>query len=202
MDESQDPEKPKRKRGRPKKDPAAELAAKTAEPPSPDVPKNAIYFLTPAELRFAQAKATGQTDEDAIRAAGYRGDSGRARVRAHRLMKRPVVRAAVYELAARAMTEAGIEVTQVMREYAFLAFMPPEMIEGKPKWSDKRGALDRLGDYLKLFNRASPEGGGGPKTLLQLIVQAGQQLTVKDGRGNSSTIEAVPMAGGAGSVRP
>ena len=138
--------------------------------------KSAFYYLTPQELRFVQSKAEGKTDEESIRIAGYRGAGGRARVRAHRIMQRPVVRAALYELLSRSWDEAKISVTQVLKETAFLAFMPPDMLEGKPTWGLKKEALKMLGDYQKLFERAAPQAG--PRSIVQLIVQAGAKVTV------------------------
>lgn len=114
--------------------------------------KSALYHLTPQELRFVKSIAVGASTKDAISAAGYRGDGERARVRGWRLMQRPVVRAAIYELKVQAFDKASIEVTQWLRETAAIAFMPPEMIEGKPRWSDKMNALAKIGEFQKFLN--------------------------------------------------
>ncbi len=139
--------------------------------------REAVYFLTPSELKFVQAKAAGKTDEDAIREAGYRGSSNRAKVRAHRLMKRPIIRASVYELVSRAFDETKITVEQILREYAFVAFLPEIKLDGKFTPAHKMEALKRMGEFRKIFDRTSPEHG--PKSILQLIVQSGGTVTMQ-----------------------
>lgn len=138
--------------------------------------RDATYFLTPQELRFAQAIVAGRTQEDALREAGFRGSASRAKSRAHRLRQRAVVRAAIYELASRAWDQAQIETTHILREYAFIAFLPPGMLEGKFSPANKLEALKKLGEYQKLFEGSQP--GSGPKSILQLIAQAGSKVTI------------------------
>lgn len=133
--------------------------------------KSALYHLTPQELRFVQGMATHGNATEAIREAGYRGDGKRGKVRAWRLMQKPVVRAAIYELKSQAWDKAGIETAQWYRETATLAFLPPEMLEGKPRHADKLKALALLGDSLKLLEKTAP--GAPQKGIINLIVQAG-----------------------------
>jgi hypothetical protein len=132
--------------------------------------KSALYHLTPAELRFVQAMATGKTHAEAAIEAGYRGDGNRARVRGWRLMQKPVIRAAVYELMSQAFDKASIEVTQWLREVATIAFMPAEMVDGKPKWSDKTAMLRMVGEYQKLLEKNAPSAS--PVNIINLITQA------------------------------
>lgn len=136
-----------------------------------DQTKSALYHLTPQELRFVQAVASGKSHTDAIKDAGFRGDGNRGRVRAWRLMQKPVVRAAIYELMIKAFDKAEIEVTQWLREVAMIGFMPGDMLEGKPKYSDKIKALTLLGDFQKLLEKTAP--GSAPVSVINLIVQAG-----------------------------
>jgi hypothetical protein len=134
--------------------------------------KSALYHLTPAELRFVQSVAEGKSHAAAAREAGYRGDSDRARVRGWRLMQKPVIRAAVYELMSKAFDKASIEVTQWLREVATLAFMPADMLDGKPKWSDKTAMLKTVGEYQKFLERNTPPGVTAPHSVINLIVQS------------------------------
>jgi hypothetical protein len=144
------------------------LPAKT---PREQETKSALYHLTPAELRFVQAVASGKNHTDAIKEAGFRGDGTRGRVRAWRLMQKPVVRAAIYELMVQAFDKASIEVTQWLREVATIGFMPADMLDGKPKYSDKMKALTLIGEFQKLLEKTAP--GAQPASVINLIVQAG-----------------------------
>lgn len=164
--------------------------------------KSALYHLTPQELRFVQSVASGKPHSEAIKDAGYRGDGSRGRVRAWRLMQKPVVRAAIYELMCEAFDKSSIEVTQWLRETATLAFMPADMIEGKPKWSDKVKALTLVGDFQKLLEKTSP--GKGPTSIINLIVQAGNQAKIVEKplerveRGTAGAGESVTVESGTG----
>ncbi|HXI41601.1 MAG TPA: hypothetical protein VNH83_16585 [Bryobacteraceae bacterium] len=159
--------------------------------------KSALYYLTPGELRFVQAIASGKTQVEAIKAAGYRGDGTRGRVRAWRLMQKPVVRAAIYELMCQAFDKTSIEVTQWLRETATIAFMPADMLQGKPKYSDKIKALTLVGDFQKLLERTSP--GSQPRSIINLIVQAGNAAKIVEKpverieRGADSSPEAISV---------
>jgi hypothetical protein len=139
---------------------------------------SALYHLTPQELRFVQAKAQGADDATAIKAAGYRGDGNRARVRAWRLMQKPVIRAALYELMITAFDRSSIEVTQWLREVAMIAFMPADMMDGKPKWSDKGKMLTVIGEFQKLLEKTAP--GKQPQSIVNLIVQAASPVAAKE----------------------
>jgi hypothetical protein len=138
--------------------------------------KSAVYHLTPQELRFVQAVAQGADHTAAIKLAGYRGDGSRGRVRAWRLMQKPVIRAAIYELMCQAFDKSSIEVTQWLREVATIAFMPADMMDGKPKWSDKGKMLTVIGEFQKLLEKTAP--GKQPSSIINLIVQAGATVGV------------------------
>lgn len=154
----------KPKRGRPGKEPRDQNT------------KSALYHLTPQELRFVQAVAQGADHTAAIKAAGYRGDGSRGKVRAWRLMQKPVVRAAIYELMVQAFDKSSIEVTQWLREVASIAFMPADMLDGKPKWSDKGKMLQVIGEFQKLLEKTAPSKQHG--SIINLIVQAGSKSVV------------------------
>ena len=158
--------------------------------------KSALYHLTPGELRFVQAIASGKTQVEAIKAAGYRGDGTRGRVRAWRLMQKQVVRAAIYELMCQAFDKTSIEVTQWLRETATIAFMPADMLQGQPKYSDKIKALTLVGDFQKLLERTSP--GAQPRSIINLIVQAGNAAKIVE-----KPVERIERGGeGAGEPLP
>jgi len=117
---------------------------------------DAIYFLTPRELRWCRMVTEGVDPNEAVRLAGWRSDGDRARMRAWRLKQKPIIRAALHKLASEAMIKAGIESGQVVTEWARLALMPDFMLEGKPRWSDKMSALSKLAEMLKLIDRNKP----------------------------------------------
>ena len=150
---------------RPKSRKAKQLAAVVDEPPPKkskaetvrsNQTKGALYHLTPQELRFVKGVATGMNHTEAVKAAGFRGDGQRGVSRGWRLMQKPVVRAALYELMCDAFDKAGIETAQWLREVACIAFIPDALIDGKPRYQDKLKALDLLGNFQKILERSAP----------------------------------------------
>lgn len=148
----------------------------TKTPTRDKITKSALYHLTPQELRFVKAVAQGADHPQAAKAAGYRIDGDRGRMRAWRLMQKPVIRAAIYELMCESFDKASIEVTQWLREVATIAFMPADMIDGKPKWSDKGKMLTVIGEFQKLLEKTAP--GKQPASIVTLIVQAGSTARI------------------------
>jgi hypothetical protein len=120
---------------------------------------DALYFLTPRELRWVQHVAAGVPRTEAVRLAGWRSDGDRARMRSWRLMQKPIIRAALHQLSKEAMMKAGIENAQIVREYADLAFRPDFMLDGLPRWADKMAALNKLAEIAKLIDKTTPKSG-------------------------------------------
>lgn len=151
---------------RPKSRKAKALAAAVDDPPErkskkaetvrSNQTKGALYHLTPQELRFVKGVATGMNHTEAVKAAGFRGDGQRGVSRGWRLMQKPVVRAALYELMCDAFDKAGIETAQWLREVACIAFTPDALIDGKPRYQDKLKALDLIGNFQKILDKAAP----------------------------------------------
>lgn len=131
---------------------------------------DALYFLTPKELKWVQAVAAGVNRTEAVKVAGWRSDGDRAKMRAWRLMQKPIIRAALHQISKEAMLKAGIENAQIVREYADLAFRPDFMIEGLPKWSDKMAALNKLAEIAKLIDKTKPTTGD--TNIIALITQS------------------------------
>lgn len=138
--------------------------------------KSALYHLTPKELKFVKAVATGMNHTEAIKSAGWRTDGDRAKMRSHRLMKQPVIRAALYELMVQSFDKSQIEVTQWLREVASIAFMPGDMLEGKPRWADKHNALKMVGEFQKLLEKSAPTTR--EVSIINLITQSTPPKTV------------------------
>ena len=114
--------------------------------------QNAIYYLTVAERQFVCNLATGMSQVDAAKLAGYQGNDSSIRSAASRMLARPIVRAALYEQVSAAFGKANIETEQTLRELASIAFMPSHMLEGKPKYSDKLRALELLARYQRMLD--------------------------------------------------
>jgi hypothetical protein len=137
-----------------------------------------LYHITKRELDFCTAVASGIDATNALKNSGYRGEGKRGEKRAWRLMQKPLIRAAIWHLKSEAAAKAGIEVTQIVREYAMIGLMPLDMCDGKPKVSDKLNALDKLN---KIVGGAKPAEEGA-RSIIQLILQAGSKLEVKGER--------------------
>lgn len=118
--------------------------------------KDAYHHCTPIERRFARIIATDPdcNRNEALRRAGFKArDAKQISAQATRLYKRPIVRAAIWELVSSELDAAKIEGAQVIREAAYLAFLPAHMIEGKPTWRDKIESQKLLAALLGLEDR-------------------------------------------------
>lgn len=76
--------------------------------------------------------------------AGYTDGSNYAA-----LMKRPLIRAALYQKTKEAEKEGDINSGQWLRELSTIAFMPSGMLAGKPTWDHKLKAIELMGKYQK-----------------------------------------------------
>lgn len=105
---------------------------------------DAWWFLTPRERLFVTNLVAGMEYRDAYTRAGYGTGANY-----YHLMKRPLIRAALYQKVSEAFKEGSIEAGQWVREIATIAFMPSHMLAGPPTWDHKLKALELLGKYQK-----------------------------------------------------
>jgi hypothetical protein len=135
----------------------AQRAERRARPPSqrrkylvkwtnPTV-HDAYWFLKPRERKFVDNLLSGMSYRDAFKAAGFdpKGDGGNY----IKVMRKPVVRAAIYQKVKEHEAQGDISTSQWLRELSTLAFMPSDMLSGPPTWRDKLKALELLGRYQK-----------------------------------------------------
>jgi hypothetical protein len=135
--------------------------------------KGAIYELTHRERVFALAIVAGSSEVEAAAAAGVRQD--RAERAALALMRKPIVRAAIFQFRAAKIPEG---VDRYQHEVACLALIPDDLLVNKPSFVDKRWALETM---LKLQNkfpgRLGAEGGGNT-VVLNILVEAAKKRGV------------------------
>lgn len=113
----------------------------------------AIYHLMPRERLFVAHVAGGMKHEHAVLAAGYALEGGALNDKAYSLMKKPLIRAAIYQAVSGSFARASIETDQTLRELATIAFMPDHMLEGRPRWQDKLRALELIGRFQRLLDK-------------------------------------------------
>ena len=156
----------------------------------------ALYHLSPQELKFVQGVAAGMTGTAAVQAAGYRTDGQRGKARAHQLMKKPLIQAALYDLTSKAWEQAGITVNQVIQQTAEIAFLPRELLDGKPTFNNKVLALKLLSEQMKILDRKKP-GQTPENSVIALILKAARgAVTDVVGGGGSSGSQGVPAVEG------
>lgn len=113
----------------------------------------AIYYLTPREREFVGHVCAGLEYSKATEAAGYKLQGKALINKTYRLMRRPMVRAAIYQTMSALFGKANITTEQTLRELATIAFMPDDMLEGRPRYQDKIRALELLAKYQRLLDK-------------------------------------------------
>jgi hypothetical protein len=137
-----------------------------------------LYHVTKRELDFCKAVACGTDATNALKKSGYRGEGKRAEKRAWRLMQKPLIRAAIWHLKSEAAAAAGIEVSQIVKEYAMIGLIPIDQLADKPRVADKLNALDKLNKIIG--GNKPPEEGS--RSIIQLILKAGSKIEVNGER--------------------
>lgn len=118
-----------------------------------DKTTSAIYYLTPREREFVNGVCTGMEYSSAAEAAGYK-QQGRALInKTYTLMRRPIVRAAIYQTMSATFGKANITTEQTLRELSTIAFMPDHMLQDRPRYSDKLRALELLAKYQRMLDK-------------------------------------------------
>lgn len=120
------------------------------------ITRSPLLHLTTAEMKFCTAKVAGLTDEEALKAAGIRTDGTRARMRAWRLKQKPLIKAAIHEMASASLEAVQVTPEKIVGKLAYVAFLPPEMLDGKPTPRDQLAALTKLAEIAKLVDKTKP----------------------------------------------
>lgn len=105
---------------------------------------DAYWFLKPRERKFVDNCISGMNYGDAYVAAGYGHASN-----VFSLMRRAVIRAALYQKVKEHEAMGDISTSQWLRELSTIAFMPAGMLAGPPTWANKLQALELMGKYQK-----------------------------------------------------
>lgn len=156
--------------------------------------KGALFILRPRELRFCELRVQGCDQVDAYREAfEFAGESANARTRAWRLAQRPLIQAAIYELANRALESAGVTPQQVIAETARIAMTPDHLVRGQITYRDKQRSLELLSDILKMgYPRGNGQSAHTPvRSLINIIVSSGQRATVTHEQVQEEEIAAI-----------
>ena len=104
---------------------------------------DAWWYLKPRERAFVQNIVSGMQYKEAYLAAGFSGGSYTD------VMKRRIVRSALYQKVKEVEREGDISAGQWLREVSHLAFMPGTMLNGPPSWDHKLKAMEMMARYQK-----------------------------------------------------
>jgi len=119
--------------------------------------------LTAKEALFVEEFLVDGFAARAARRAGYGKTQGSARELGHRLIHKPVVKAAIEKARTARIARTRITADRVLLELAVIGFIDPEIPNPNPA-SDRVRALALLGKHQGLFNDRLEVSGpaGGP----------------------------------------
>jgi hypothetical protein len=149
-----------------------------------DTIAGAYYALTEKERQFVVAIVAGASESDAAISAGYRAD--RAVLGSVALLRKTIVRAAIYDLRTRGV--AGVEPAATPElttaEINRIALMPDDLLQDRPTYGQKLKALELKAKLEGKLQSKNALGQGGAE-VVRLLVESAR-------RRHGVTVDVVP----------